>query len=73
MDETQELMPMMATSTSEGTRDVPARVFERFLQSLEQSGESVELVGRLRKTLLEDKTFTDRALKEAILAEESPL
>ena len=64
---------MMATSTPEGTRDVPAQVFERFLECLAQSAESAELVARLRKALLEDKTFTERALKEAVLTEESPL
>jgi len=33
---------------------------------------SAELVARLRKTLLEDKAFTERALKDAVFGEESP-
>ena len=37
---------------------------------LRDAGVSAELVARLRKTLLEDKTFTERALKEAVLGEE---
>ena len=61
---------MTTSSKIEGTSDVPTRVFEEFLQALEGSGVSGELVARLRKTLLKDKTFTERALKEAVLAEE---
>jgi hypothetical protein len=61
---------MTSLPTVEGTTDVPAQVFEKFLQALEDTGAPAELVARLRKTLLEDKAFTERALKEAILAEE---
>lgn len=60
---------MTATPTTEGTPDVPAQVFEKFLQALGGAGVSAELVARLRKTLLEEKMFTERALKEAVLAE----
>ena len=60
----------MTTSTPEGTPDVPTQVFEMFLQALEGAGVSAELVARLRKALLEDKTFTEHALKEAVLPEE---
>lgn len=61
---------MTTSSKVEGTTDVPAQVFEEFLQTLEGSGVSTDLVVRLRKVLLKDKTFTERALKEAVLAEE---
>jgi len=61
---------MTTSPTVKGTTDVPAQVFEEFLQALEGSGVSIELVARLRKILLKDKTFTERALKEAVLAEE---
>ena len=61
---------MTTSPTIEGTPDVPAQVFEKFLQALGSAGASTELVVRLRKALLEDKTFTERALKEAVLAEE---
>jgi len=60
----------MTSPTPEGTPDVRTHVFKMFLQALEGAGVSAELVARLRKTLLEDKTFTDHALKEAILPEE---
>jgi hypothetical protein len=61
---------MTTSSTSEGAPDVPAQVFEKFIQTLGEAGASEELVARLRKTLLEDKTFTERALKHAVLGEE---
>jgi len=58
------------SSLKNGTQDVPTQVFEKFLQALTDAGASVELVTRLRKTLLEDKTLTETALKDAILGEE---
>ncbi len=61
---------MTTPPTVEGAPDVPAQVFEKFLQALGGTGVPTELIARLRKTLLEDKTFTERALKEAVLAEE---
>jgi len=60
----------MTTPILKGTPDVPVQVFENFLQALSDAGVSVELVARLRKTLLEEKKFTERALKEAVLPEE---
>ncbi|MEA2014350.1 MAG: hypothetical protein U9N38_03480 [Thermodesulfobacteriota bacterium] len=62
---------MTNSPTVEGTPDVPAQVFEKFLQALESKDVSAELVARLRKTLLEDKSFTEHALKKAVLAEET--
>jgi hypothetical protein len=61
---------MTTSSMLEETPDVPAQVFEKFLQALGEAGASAELVTRLRKTLFEDKKFTERALKEAVFAEE---
>jgi hypothetical protein len=58
------------TTSLEGTPDIPVQVFERFLKALEDTAESAELVARLRKTLLEDQTFTESALKVAVLGEE---
>jgi hypothetical protein len=65
-----EASPMTPPPTVEGTPDVPAQVFEKFLQALAGAGVSAELVVRLRKTLLEEQTFTERALTAAILGEE---
>ncbi|MBL7130594.1 MAG: hypothetical protein ISS45_04220 [Candidatus Omnitrophica bacterium] len=62
---------MTTSSIKEGESDVPAQVFKKFLEALVSAGASVELVARLSKTLLEDRTFTEIALKEAVLGEES--
>lgn len=59
----------MTGPLTEGMPNVPAQVFEKFLQALEEATVSSELVTRLRKTLLEDKTFTEKALKEAVLGD----
>ncbi len=50
--------------------NVPTQVFEQFLQALKDEGESDEITTRLRKVLLEDKTFTEPALKKAVFGEE---
>jgi hypothetical protein len=55
---------------ADGKTDVPAQVFEKFLEALAGAGASVELAARLRKVLLEEKSFTERALRAAILPEE---
>jgi hypothetical protein len=60
----------MATKTNHAMRgDIPAQVFESFLRALEASRASTELVARLRKTLLVDKSFTENALEEALFPE----
>ncbi len=63
---------MIGSPKKEETSDVPVLVFEKFLQALEEATVSAELIASLRKTLLEDKVFTERALKEAVLGEEPP-
>jgi hypothetical protein len=61
-----------ATSASKKPAvDIPTRVFEKFLQALADGEASPELIARLRATLLQNKTFTDRALREAIFGEET--
>ena len=62
---------MTTSSKMEGPPDVPAQVFEQFLQALGGTGASSELIARLRKALLDDRTFTERALKTAVLGEGS--
>ena len=62
---------MTTAPIKEGTSDIPAQVFERFLQALGEASVSAELIARLRKTLLEERTFTERALQVAVLGEES--
>lgn len=63
---------MTTGSTKMEKPDVPTQVFEQFLCALEASGDSTEMTTRLRKALLEDKTFTEAALKKAVLGEELP-
>jgi len=60
----------MTTPIFKGTSDVPGQVFLKFLQALNDADVPDELVARLRKTLLKEKKFTERALKEAVLPEE---
>ena len=61
----------MATPVSDKAAvDIPARVFEKYLQALVEAKVSPEVISRLRKTLLEDKSFTERALKDAVFGEE---
>ena len=61
---------MTTSIRKEGMRDIPAQVFEKFLQALAPAGASPELIARLRKTLLEDKTFTEHALSAAVFGPE---
>jgi tripartite-type tricarboxylate transporter receptor subunit TctC len=62
---------MTSTRTTGLAPDVPTQVFDQFLEALASAGVSADLVARLRKALLEEKTFTDRALKAAVLSDES--
>jgi hypothetical protein len=50
--------------------DIPTRVFEKYLQALVEAKVSPEVISRLRATLLGDKSFTERALKDAVFGEE---
>jgi len=52
--------------------DVPAQVFAKYLEAMAAAGASGELIARLRKTLLEERIFTESALKTAVLGEEAP-
>ena len=61
---------MTTSPTKDGVVDVPAKVFENFLEALREANASPELIARLRKTLLEDKSFADHALKAAVFGEE---
>ena len=59
-------------ATAEKQSDVPVRVFEKFIIDLTAAGLPVKLIERLRKTLLEEKAFTEAALTAAVLEEELP-
>ena len=61
----------MATPVSDKAAvDIPTRVFEKYLQALIDAKVSPEVISRLRATLLEDSSFTQRALKDAVFGEE---
>ncbi len=61
---------MTTSPATGGTPDVPTQVFREFLQALGGAGVPADSIARLRKTLLEDGTFTENALKAAVLGEE---
>src|SRR3989304_2722914 len=71
---TRDLNPkghrMTSSPRAERKPDVPAQIFEKFLEDLEEVSVPVELVARLRKALIEEKSFTERALKRGGFAEE---
>jgi len=69
-DTTGEERKMATPVSDKAAVDVPARVFEKYLQALVEAKASPEVISRLRATLLEDKRFTERALKDAIFGEE---
>jgi hypothetical protein len=46
--------------------DVPAEVFSAFLVDLKNAGVPDELIARLQATLLVERTYTERAVKEAV-------
>jgi hypothetical protein len=55
--------------TDRSAADVPARVFQEFIKDLEAASMPSDVVARLRKTLLEEKNITERALRAAVLGE----
>ena len=56
----------------QGHRFTSPRVFEKFLQNLTGAGIPDELVTQLHKTLLEERAFTEKALKKVVLGDQSP-
>lgn len=62
---------MMKSPAEEKPSDVPTQVFEEFLHVLEEANVSTELVARLRKTLTEERILTERALRVAVLGQET--
>jgi len=61
---------MTVTNTRGTAPEVPTQVFEKFLADLIAAGLPAAMVGRLRKTLIEEPSFSDRALKAAVIPEE---
>lgn len=57
-------------SSSAKTADLPAKVFEQFLADLATANASADVVARLRKALVEDRVFTEAAMRKAVLGED---
>lgn len=53
-------------SVAQTATDAPTRVFEGFLDALAKNGITEDIIGRLRKTLITEKKFSDKALRDAI-------
>ena len=64
---------MAPATPATNAADVPAQVFNQFLADLAAANLPAEVVTRLRETLVEDRAFTESALRKAVLGEESPL
>ena len=56
--------------TATGGPEIPRQVFEKFLADLVAAGHSTDLVSRLRKCLVEEAAFGERALRAAVVPEE---
>ncbi len=50
--------------------DVPTNVFEAFLSQLEKAEAPTDVVERLRKTILQEKDLSDRAIRAALFFED---
>lgn len=61
----------MAEDPSNQPTSVPDQVFEGFLKALTDKEMPEDLIERLRTALIEKRSFTERALKAAILPEET--
>jgi len=57
-------------SQPDETTDLPTKVFREFLVRLGDAGVAPELLERLTKTLIDDKNFTERGLRAAVLPED---
>lgn len=63
----------MADAESSKSQDVPSQVFAMFVEALPKKAIDAEVAARLQKCLLEDRTFTEKAIKAAIFPEEAIL
>jgi len=57
---------MAQKSAGQGQPEVPKQIVETFLTELGNSGVSADMVARLRKVLLDEMTFTEGAIREAL-------
>jgi hypothetical protein len=60
---------MPSPSKPHTTADVPAQVFQNFLDKLVADGADAEMVGRLKTTLLEKHDYSEDGLEAAVFGE----
>jgi hypothetical protein len=63
-------MSAEATSQTAGG-NIPFQVFDEFLRAAQDAGVQEEVVHRLRKTLVENRIYTEAALKAGMLGDET--
>ena len=61
---------LLAAAPAWGGGALPIVTTSTDLQALVEAKVSPEVISRLRATLLEDKSFTERGLKDAVFGEE---
>jgi hypothetical protein len=61
---------MVPQTPSPKATDVPTQVFDQFLGKLGLANVPAEVVARLRKTLVDDRAFTELALRKAVLGDD---
>jgi hypothetical protein len=64
-----DVLIMTAPGKADVTADVPAQVFQKFLENIAAAGGDAEMVRRLKTTLLEKRDFSEEALESAIFGE----
>ena len=64
---------MANTNKAVAAPDVSKTVFEEFLSAIEAKKVDAAIVTRLRKQLLKEKVFTEKALRESIFPLEDQL
>ena len=62
---------MSTAPQSGGTANVPNTIFVEYLAAMEAAGFPPAKVAALRKTLLEMPDFSENAIRQALMAEES--
>ena len=48
------------------TTEVSERIFSAFLDKLSEANYPADVIDRMRKSLLQDKKFTEKAMREAL-------
>ena len=60
---------MNSTEQNASVMGIPKQAFEQFLGALEKKEVSIDVINRLRKTLIETGDVSEAAVKEALFGE----